>query len=81
MKNKEPKFYDKNGNLTAYSFACGYVQTRETENKENYLKLWKDSFVYSVTGFINGVRIYESFDKLSGARKFFNSKDIKYIPE
>lgn len=81
MKNKEPKFYDKRGNLTAYGFACGYTQKRETENKENYLSLWKDSFVYSVTGFINGKRVYESFDTLKEARKFLFAQDLKFIPE
>ena len=48
--NNTPKFYNKDGTLTAYSFACGYVETFEIG--ENRIRLYKDSYVYSVQGMI-----------------------------
>jgi hypothetical protein len=70
---KRNEILTKTERVTAYGFACGYVETKKAKKGTDYVKLWKDSFVYSVTGFVNNVRVWESFDKLNEARKFYNS--------
>jgi len=70
--NREPKFYNKNGSLTAYSFACGYIEKLERDNKQTQLFL--DGGVWHVKGydFNKHERItWECFDYLTPARKYF----------
>lgn len=54
----EPKFYNKDGSLTVYSFACGYVQ------RENGWDLHKDGCWH-----VQGHGEWYSFDTLTEARK------------
>jgi len=67
MKNK---FTNKDGALTKYAFLCGYIEKKSNEN--NRVSLGLDS-VYHVQGMIDGVRLWECFDTLTQARKFYNA--------
>ncbi len=70
-----PKFRNKDGSLTAYSFACGYIET-EDFGKIN-LQLWHEGACYHVRAHDHdekGRLFWESFDTLGEARKFFKQK-------
>lgn len=77
--NNTPKFRNKNGDLSAYSFACGYVQWASLDGTElghwqNGKKMYLDGCVYHVKVFKDGQRIsWESFDTLGEARKYYRS--------
>lgn len=63
------KFKNSDGSLTAYAFACGYIQ----EKQDGPLKaeLYHDG-CYHVRAFRDGKRVYwESFDKLGDARRHY----------
>jgi hypothetical protein len=60
MQYKEPKFINKDGSLTAYSLACGYVQVLE----DNW-KLYQDG-CYHLHKDVNN---WLTFSKLTDARK------------
>jgi len=67
------KFKNKNGSLTMYAFACGYIQS----SKEG-VRLYKDG-CWHVTGEVeNG---WQCFDTLSEARKGFSQmrKEVKNL--
>lgn len=61
--------FQKDGKtLTAYGFACGYVQSK------NGIQLFKEHSVFHVQRFVeNKPRIWETFESLSEARKFYHS--------
>jgi len=75
-----PTTHNKNGSLNAYGFACGYIQWQSKTGKEvdkyqDGKDLYKDGAVYHVRKWENGVRItWESFDKLTDARTFYNKQ-------
>jgi hypothetical protein len=76
---KEPKFYNKDGTLTAYSFACGYIERKETYSgwKEIYME-YIHYHVRSGPKMANGQTqkwtTWECFDhELTKARKFYRS--------
>jgi hypothetical protein len=61
-----PKFYNANGSLTKYAFACGYME------KRGDITLFRQHTVMHVAGFTKtGLRVWESFDNLTPARRFF----------
>jgi hypothetical protein len=64
MKTKEPKFKNKNGTLTPYAFACGYVE------KYGPLTLWREPNDWHVRGFVDGARLWECFETLREARQY-----------
>jgi len=74
-----PQFRTKTGRLTAYSFACGYIETKST-NPENGLEttIWMEHAHYHVRQFDRrpGAKTFrtfwESFDTLNEARNLFN---------
>jgi len=67
----KPKFYNKNGSLTIYSFACGYMETRDIDSN-NRASLSLDG-CWHVKGFLRGIHFWETFDKLTDARRFFRN--------
>lgn len=79
--NKDPKFYLKNGDLTAYAFACGYIQFASITGKEidkwdNGKELYKDGN-FQVKQYKDGKRVlWQSFDRLGEARKAYRSITI-----
>ena len=60
-----------NGQLNGYAFACGYI-----EPWENGLNLSLDC-IYHVKGYINNVRIWETFQHIGDARRYLKSFDIE----
>ena len=79
--NNNPKFYNKNGDLSAYSFACGNIQFASIDGKEsskweNGKELYLDGN-WHVKHYKNNQRIaWKSFDTLGEARKFYRSIKI-----
>lgn len=67
------EIYTKRGKLSAYGFACGYIERKETPFKR--LTLSKEHNVYIVTTYHKQTLDYytQGFDKLTQARKLFNS--------
>jgi hypothetical protein len=66
---KNTIFKNKNGDLSAYSFACGYIQEKQT-GKGN-VELYKDGN-FHVRIFNDSERIsWDCFDSLMEARKAF----------
>jgi hypothetical protein len=61
-------FHNKNGTLSMYSFACGYLE--KYENGEDRLTIMREPGNWQVKGFLNGVHVWESFESVSDARKF-----------
>jgi hypothetical protein len=80
--NKTPKFFKANGDLTAYAFACGYIQWASIDGKElskwdNGKELYQDRN-FHVKQYKNGQRVLlESYDTLKEAREVYNSIHIK----
>lgn len=69
MKNK---FRNKNGALSIYAFACGYIQ--EAEHNGARVELFKDGCWHVKTHGEDGSKNWECFDTLTPARKFFNAE-------
>ncbi len=72
------KFYNKNGELSFYSFCCGYVQSEESGNLRK--ELYKDSVyhfkVISRKDDIVERLVWDSFYSLTEARKAYKSFKI-----
>lgn len=68
-----PKFYNKNGTLTAYAFGCGYIETRPLQTEGGEARLFRDGAVWHVQARDDkrGRFVWECFDLLSPARAFF----------
>ena len=70
------KFYNKNGDLSLYSFCCGYVQKEEKDNMKKELFMEHSVFhvkVYSLNdGFIDTI-VWNTFHSLTEARKNYKS--------
>lgn len=80
--NVDRKFRNKNGDLNAYAFACGYIQFASPDGKEsskweNGKELYLDGN-WHVKHYVNNERVkWESFDRLGEARKYYQSIRIK----
>ena len=77
----------KSGRVSAYGFACGYVETKE-RSPENRLTLGMENTVYYVRGFVNNEDIYRAFSSLKEARAFYTQQkrkmpnfDLKFFAE
>lgn len=72
--NTTPKFKTKKGQLTKYSFACGYVERKEEKGVRK--TLWLEGGVYHVRAhdFNQSKRIsWDSFHTLKDARAKFSA--------
>ena len=62
------KFYNKNGELSFYSFCCGYVQREEKNNMKKELFMEHSTFHVKVyrrkDGFVDTIA-WDSFDSLT----------------
>ena len=75
----ETRFYNKNGELSLYSFCCGYVQREEKENIKKELFMEHSTFhvkVYRLNdGFVDTI-VWNSFCSITDARKNYKSFKI-----
>ena len=70
------KFENKDGSLTAYAFACGYIQTKKVNGIETRLSHSHSS--YDVETWIDNNRVYWlSTESLTIARKIFKARCYK----
>jgi hypothetical protein len=71
---KKLKFYNKNGDLSIYGLACGYIQKYVANNGQK-LELWHEGCTYHVRRVTPDHQriVWEVFDndKLTEARKFY----------
>lgn len=67
-----PALHNKSGTLTRYGLLCGYLECKVSKDDRDYLTLGLDC-IYHVKGYKSGQRIWESFDTLTSARKFYRS--------
>lgn len=75
----KPKFRNKNGELSLYSFCCGYVQREEKNNMRKELFLEHSVFhvkVYEFNGAFIATIAWNSFHSLTEARKKYKSFKI-----
>lgn len=74
------KFRNKNGDLSLYSFLCGYVQREEKNNMRKELFLEHSVFhvkAYRLNnGLFSDVIVWNTFDSLTEARKNYKSFKI-----
>lgn len=63
--NQDPIFYNKDGSLTKYALACGYVQ------KKGNRQLYQEHTCYHVVVEIEGKFLRESTYSLTEARKAY----------
>jgi hypothetical protein len=78
---KSPSFRSKDGRLTAYSFACGYIERKSTEESVD-TDLWHEHACFHVRqhDFGNGKRVFwESFPTLKEARKLFDAQPGEFV--
>lgn len=73
---KTPSLSTKSGKLTAYAFACGYIQRKSIALVDT--TIWMECGIYHIrrTDFNNtpAKRVFwETAKTLNGARKIFNS--------
>lgn len=68
------KMKNKNGTLTAYAFACGYIETRPIQAPGGEVRLFLDGACWHVQARDDnrGIFTWESFDLLTHARVFFS---------
>jgi len=64
---KMEQVLNNNGDISAYGFACGYVE------KTKKLSMYQENNIYQVVGFHKGKHINESFDRLKEAKNLFNT--------
>lgn len=73
-----PKFCTKDGYLTAYAMACGYLETNLNYSNEEFGKriyIEMDCGVYHVKGYDHNEHCslgWQCFDNIKDARKAFN---------
>lgn len=67
------RFNNKDGSLTQYALMCGYIEKKESNNDRLSLSL---DGVYHVKGLIDNQRVWECFDRLTDARKYYKSVSV-----
>lgn len=73
------EIYTKSGSLSAYGYACGYVNRVENKITNQYKEMYKESNVYHVRWNIGAARReWKSYEKLSDALKKFKTIKIKF---
>jgi len=73
------RFYNKNGELSLYSFYCGYVQREEKNNMKKELFMEHSTFhvkVYNIGDVSIDTIAWNSFHSLTEARKNYKSFKI-----
>lgn len=70
------KFHNANGTLTAYAFACGYVETKPLQTEGGEVRLFREGACWHVQARddARGRFVWECFDLLTPARAFFRQQ-------
>ena len=71
-------FKNKDGSLTRYAFACGYMEQVECGDKR--LQLYQDC-LFHVRAIVYGAPRWESFEKLTEARAFYRQLKKELFPK
>jgi hypothetical protein len=72
------EIYKKDGSLSAYGYACGYVNRVENKITDQYKELYKEHNTFHVKWNIGNGREWKSYELLADALKKFNSIKIKF---
>lgn len=75
MKNK---FRNKNGDLSLYAFACGYIQEHGNFVGGICTRLYKDGCWHIRTTGLSSVPVWEVKELLTDARKEYRAQIKKY---
>ncbi len=85
MNMNEPKFYNNNGDLTAYALACGYIETAGAYHSGTYwAMLYHEHGHYHVKYSLGekvGYTERWDFTTLAKARKYFSQVSRKVWKE
>ena len=76
-QNRDPKFNNKDGSLTRYAFACGYVEQHDNKETNSRVTLWLDCGSYHVRSHqFNGAGrlAWETFHTVKEARMFYKEQ-------
>lgn len=77
IQARDPKFNNKDGSLTRYAFACGYVEQHDNKETDSRVTLWLDCGHYHVRShqFSGAGRLaWEIFPTVKEARKFYKEQ-------
>lgn len=77
IQPRDPKFNNKDGSLTRYAFACGYVEQHDNKETNSRVTLWLDCGAYHVRSHqFNGAGrlAWETFPTVKEARKFYKEQ-------
>jgi hypothetical protein len=69
--SKEIKIHNKNGQLSAYGFACGYVD-RIGELGIEYVEIYIEHSHFHVRYGMQSWIVWNTYDTLTPARNFYN---------
>ena len=71
----ETKFNNKNGNLSKYSFACGYIDKKNSSTNWKQMYMEHSMFVVRSGKLNEQYEVWEKFEsnELTKARKYYNS--------
>ena len=58
------------GRVSAYGFMCGYVEVYGDWLADDGVRLYAEPDHYAVRGMANGVRVWETFERVADARRF-----------
>lgn len=72
------EIYTKKGELSAYGLACGYVEKRESKDKEKRLSLFMENGIFTVI-FFGHEYINKGFEDLRSARATFKFLTEKHF--
>ena len=69
---RDPKFYNKTGQLTRYSLACGYIEMYESNSQRVTLWLEHNTLHVLATDFLRGRLFWQSPATLTEARRLYS---------
>ena len=76
-QKRDPKFNNKDGSLTVYALACGYIEQHDIKENDCRVTLWGECGQYHVRAhqFNGGGRLaWESFHSIKDAREFYKEQ-------
>jgi hypothetical protein len=74
------KFHDKRGFCTAYSHACGYLDTAEKDGDAQFISMGAEGAVYFVKARTEE-RVWDTFERNSAGRKAARKRFMELIKQ